>query len=158
MKTIQLLLGIGLLVVGFFNLTPSKIIDIIPKPVPPLVDPVLVISPIPAQDLIDLTKSVADLVTDLDDRVSVAIFINELAERLKLDKYDDIKLQSINDIMTEAGKIYFTTKISGKYPGFGDSITTLIILSTSEDDIYMTDANREDLSNTLGALSWNLIQ
>lgn len=155
MNKIQLWLGIALLAVGFFDLTPGKIIDIIPKP--PLVEPVIVIDT-PSQELIDLTKPVADLITSDEDKTSVAIFINELAGRLKLDKYQDIKLQSINDIMTEAGKIYYTNSIKGKYPGFGSGFTALIVGVTGDDDIYLTDTNRKDLSDVLSALSWNLLR
>lgn len=154
-KNIRSYLAIGLLIVGALDLNPSKIIDLIPIGPPALV---VEIDKELQSENIKKTKPLADLVTNKDDRISIAVFYDEFSLRVSGEKYTDIKLQTLNDIINEAGTIFFVPSIAGKYDGLGDGIVSLITEAVGDDDIHLSEENRMNLSGLFKAFAWNLSQ
>lgn len=152
-KKARLILGFVLLIIGFFDLNPSKINDFINhnivKPVP------VVVVDKPSDELIALTKPVADVILDKDDKKHFAIFINEFSNR----KYKDITLQTVNNIITAAAKDFFGDSIKGKYKSLPDDLKKLLSVQAIESaDNALTDLELKEISNRFKALAWNLAQ
>lgn len=154
MKKIRLWLGVAILSIGLFDLNPAKLVDILPTPAP--VVPVLVIDT-PTDSLRDLTKPVADIIKKSEDKVKLAIFINEGANRLATEKYKDVTVQNLNDVLVAAGREYFEAPVSAEYPEFSGAFKDLIVKTVGDDDVYLA-SKANDLSEVFKALSWNLIQ
>lgn len=154
MKKIRLWLGVAILSIGLFDLNPIKLADVLPRPIP---DVSVLIIDTPTDSLRVLTKPVADIIKKSEDKVKLAIFINEGANRLATEKYKDVTVQNFNDILVAAGKEYFEAPVSAEYPEFSGAFKGLIVKTIGDDDVYLS-TKASDLSQVFKALSWNLIQ
>lgn len=152
-KENRLVLGFILFIVGFFDINPSKVIDFInSKVVKPT--PVIVIDK-PSDSLIALTKPVADVILDKQDKKHFAVFFNEFSSR----KYENVTMQNINDILTIAVKEYFGDTVKGKYTTLADNLVKLLsVQAVQSADSKLTNTELKEISDRLKALAWNLTQ
>lgn len=142
---------IVLLIVGFFDLNPTKIMNIINHA------PSLVIEE-PTQELKDATSDFAKIIKDKNDKLEVAVLANEFSKRLLEDKYDKVKFQTLNDVYVEASKLFYTDTMSKKYPDFTEYMESFLTEAIgSDEDIVLTNEHRTNLKIYLSALAWNLI-
>lgn len=118
--------------------------------------PVVSIEPPPEKALIELTLPVAKLITDKEDRATLAVFNKEFADRLP--KYVDINTQQLQDIYVASGAEIFGKALSTKYEKLGSSITSLFSGVIGQDEHSLSKDEANSLSNIFKALSWNLTQ
>lgn len=153
MKTIKnivalLLIGAGL---GVAVLKNGIVINIDPK-----IDEVKQIEiQKPSNDVIDIVKPTSDLVSKTDDKIKIAIFNKEFAERIQ--KYNT-DIQQVNDLYVCAGEMYFKNELVGKYPKLSSSITSLIKGVVGEENHILSTQEKKDLSEIFMGLAWSLLQ
>jgi hypothetical protein len=153
-KRARAIAGLLLVAVALFNITPEKIASYI-RIWP--VNPVVVVDK-PSEELIKMTKPIADMVTEKSDREMIAVYYNELGSR----KYSSITMQNVNDIMNISGKEYYNGALrnsdgTSQYPGLADAIKTLV--DVQEVDSQDTTLNADQLaefSRRCKALAWNM--
>jgi hypothetical protein len=143
-----LLIAYGIFGLGF--------IKYIPIPTVPTPEPVVILNvDKPNQEVIDAVKNVSSLVTDSTDRAKIAIFNYEFATKVK--GYNT-NLQQVNDVYTLAGKTFFKEELVGKYSGLSDAITKLISDLVSDDNHFLSQAEKDKISEYFMGLTWSLLQ
>lgn len=153
MNTKNILAGVVLLI-AIFNITPDKVVDYVKKAniVVPSVPAVVIDKPDDA--FITKTKPVADLVTNKSDREMMAVFCEEFSNR----KYTDVTMQNMNDILTEAGKVFFKGTLKGKYAGLETELVKLVnVQEIDSADNKLYPEQLKEISNNYKALAWNLV-
>jgi hypothetical protein len=147
-KTLKNILGLFLVVVSLSVLT-YKNIDVRPKELAEID-----ISR-PSTEVVEIVSPVAISVTDINDRIRMAIFNKEFATRLVSYETDT---QKLNDVYTIAAEGYFQPPIKGKYNNLGGSIQKLISDITGEDNHVLSQEEKALLSERFMGLAWTLIQ
>ena len=144
------LLGVGLIIVGLFY---NKISDfiVIPEPEP---DVTIIEIDKPSQEIINVTKPVADLIMDKEDRLKLCIFNKIFAERVV--GYFDIKAQQTNDLYVQAATNYFGTTLRGKYDGYANGLTGLFKEVIGTQAHTLSDEEKSELSETFIGFAWCL--
>ncbi len=141
----RLVLGILVILAAIFlPAIQERIPDITPKP-----DDNNVI--IPSEEILEKVSSIADKVTDDKDRVDMFAFNKVFSERLRSYSVD---AQQINDIYTEAGKIFFKGRLKGKYEGLSDSLVGLMSGVIGIENHTITKEEKEKLASHFDGLSW----
>lgn len=111
------IIGICLILIGFFWDSIKNSIPNIPAPNIPILN-----IPRPDLDTLENVSSIANLVTDKDDGLRLAIFNMVFSERVK----DwNCNSQQINDIYVLAAQNEFGTSLAGKYDGYAEGIEEL---------------------------------
>tara|TARA_R110000796_G_scaffold95438_2_gene200630 strand:+ start:605 stop:1063 length:459 start_codon:yes stop_codon:yes gene_type:complete len=147
-NSVRTVLGLALVVVGlFWNEIQERIPDFTPLP-----KPKIVINE-PSEEIKEKISSVADLVTDTNDRTRLAVFNEVFSDRCIGYKSDN---QQINDIYTLAGKDVFGESLKGKYTGYGESITKFMKDTLGLEMHEVTEQEKENLSKLFSGLAWGL--
>ena len=106
---LRTIIGLAVIIIGLFWVQiQERIPDIVPDNTPSVV----ITIDEPSQEIKEKVSSIADLVTDEKDRLNLCIFNKVFAERVG--SYD-ADAQQINDVYTEAAKIFFGETLKGKY-------------------------------------------
>ncbi len=147
---IRTILGICLILVGFFW---DSIINNVPNiPVPIPSSPTLDI-PKPNTITLERVSSIADLVTDKDDRLRLAIFNMVFSERVKEWTCNS---QQLNDTYVLAAKKEFGSSLQGKYEGYAEEVTELFKDSLGTKNSTVDEKQKQSLSNDFIALAYSL--
>ena len=144
------IIGLAVILVGLFWV---QIQEGIPDIVPDNVTPVVIDVDEPTQEIKDKVSSIADLITDEKDRINLCIFNKIFAERVK--NYD-ADAQQINDVYTEAAKMFFGETLKGKYAGYGDGIKKLMSDILGNENHVLTQDEKNQLSAVFYGLAWHL--
>jgi hypothetical protein len=143
------ILGIVVILVGLFlPMIQERIPDITPSPQPD--DNPLSISK-PREEILEKVSSLADLVTDKEDRLRLCVFNKVFAERVKDYAAD---AQQINDVYAEAAKIFFGEALKGKYEGYGTGLVVLMKDSLGSENHTVTKEEKDKLSSSFSGLAW----
>ena len=148
---VRTILGLAVILLGLFWV---QIQEGIPDIVTPD-DSVVVVIDInePSQEIKEKVSSIAELITDEKDRLNLCIFNKVFSERVK--NYD-ADAQQINDVYTEAAKMFFGETLKGKYEGYGSGITKLMSGVLGEENHKLTDQEKKQLSEIFSGLAWCL--
>ena len=150
MSILKNIVAIILILGGLFG---GQAIDYINTPSVPEVNLLSVTKP--NQDVLSEVESVANLVTDQEDKIKVAIFNFQFAKNVI--GYES-SVQQANDIYTLAGKIFFKDELVGKYPGFGEGLISMISSVTSNDNHILSQEEKDKISEKFIGLTWVLLQ
>jgi len=153
MKDYKLLIGGGLLVVAFFG---HRYPEYLEKLRQITAKNVQIIDIKPEDAILEKSKLVADLVTVNEDRINLAIFNQQFANRL--DSYYDqnISSQQLVDLYLASAKGFFKNSLSGKYERLAEETTKMFQNSVGKLDHILSKNEIESLRNDLIGLSWNL--
>ncbi|MHA2401515.1 MAG: hypothetical protein ACXADH_00870 [Candidatus Kariarchaeaceae archaeon] len=144
------ILGLVCVLLGlFWNDIKERIPDFIPEPTPQ------VVINNPGDDIVDQVKPIADLVTDEDDRVKLAIFNDIFSQRCIAWKAD---AQQYNDIYSLAGKNVFGDSMRGKHEGYGEGLNELMKSTLGVENHEVTDKEKQKLSQDFQGLAYSLSQ
>ncbi len=147
-NNIRAMLGVCLILVGFFWDSIQNNIPNIPLPTVPTLD-----IPKPDTATLENVSSIACLVTGKDDRLQLAIFNMVFSERVE----DwDCKGQQVNDIYVLAAESEFGTSLAGKYDGYADGIEGLFKESIGVKNAVVSQEQKESLSNDFSGLAYAL--
>lgn len=144
------IIGIVVILVGLFW---AQIQEGIPDIVPDDVTPVVINIDEPTEEIKNKVSSIADLVTDEKDRFNLCVFNKIFAERVKSYEAD---AQQINDVYTEAAKLFFGETLKGKYVGYGEGIQKLMSDIVGNENHVLTQDEKNQLSAVFYGLAWHL--
>ena len=113
------------------------------------------VEPKPTEDSIGLTRPVADLIKDKEDRATLAVFNYEFANRV-VSYADIINTQQLQDIYVAAGSNIYGKSISSKYDSLGSKLITLMKGVIGEEEHIISKEEADSLSDVFKGLSWNL--
>ena len=147
---LRTIIGLAVIVVGLFWVQiQERIPDIVPNNNPA----VTITIDEPSQEIKNKVSSIADLVTDKKDRLNLCIFNKVFAERVE--SYD-ADAQQINDVYTEAAKVFFGETLRGKYEGYGSGVTKLMSDVVGDENHKLTQEEKDELGNIFNGLAWHL--
>lgn len=116
---------------------------------------VVSVEPRPTDNAVNLTKPIAALVTDKEDRATLAVFNYEFSNRLS--SYSDIiNTQQLQDIYVAAGASIYGKSISSKYQSLGTELIGLMKGVIGEEEHIISKEETDSLSDVFRGLSWNL--
>jgi hypothetical protein len=142
------IIGLALLAVGlFWPQIQERIPDFtIPsKPTLEIVEP--------SEEIKEKVSSIAELVTDKEDRMDLAVFNMIFAKRVL--NYE-AEAQDVQDIYVEAAKILFDKSLKGKYNGYGESIQDLLKDSMGDENHTLSQSEKDSLSEDFNGLAYVL--
>ena len=142
------IIGLALLAVGLFWPQIQERIPDFTIPTKPTLEIVE-----PSQEIKEKVSSIAELVTDKEDRVNLAVFNMIFAERV-LDY--DAEAQDVQDIYVLAAKILFDKSLVGKYDGYGDAIRGLLEDNMGTENHVLSQSEKESLSADFEGLAYVL--
>ncbi len=116
---------------------------------------VVSVDPAPTEASIALAKTASDLVTDKEDRATLAIFNLEFAKRVVV-YADVINTQQLQDIYVASGSSVYGKSISSKYQSLGSELVKLMKSVIGEEEHMLTSEDAKSLSDIFRALSFNL--
>lgn len=116
---------------------------------------VVSVEPRPTDNAVNLTKPVADLITDKEDKATLAVFNYEFSNRLS--SYSDIiNTQQLQDIYVAAGSSIYGKSLSSKYQSLGSELINLMKGVIGEEEHIISKDEANSLSDVFRGLSWNL--
>jgi hypothetical protein len=142
------ILGVCLILVGFFWDSIKNNIPDISIPSVPSLD-----IPKPDDNTLETVSSIANLVTDKDDRLRLAIFNMVFSERINGWECDS---QQVNDTYVAAAGNEFGISMAGKYDGYAGSIEELFKDSLGVKISSVSEEQKESLSNDFSGLAYAL--
>jgi hypothetical protein len=116
---------------------------------------VVSVDPAPTEASIALAKTASDLVTDKEDRATLAIFNLEFAKRVVV-YADVINTQQLQDIYVASASSIYGKSISSKYQSLGSELIKLMKSVIGEEEHTLTSEDAKSLSDIFRALSFNL--
>tara|TARA_Y100001973_G_C5176504_1_gene322301 strand:+ start:242 stop:694 length:453 start_codon:yes stop_codon:yes gene_type:complete len=147
---IRTIIGVIVIVIGLFWV---QIQEGIPDIVPDIKPAVELNIDEPSQEIKEKVSSIASLVTDVEDRLNLCIFNMIFSERVLEYKAD---AQQLNDVYTQAGKIFFGETLKGKYAGYGEGIQKLMSDIVGNENHELTQEEKDKLSKVFNGLAWAL--
>ena len=109
----------------------------------------------PSDDIIKSVSAFSDVITDPTDRTRIALFNYEFASRIN--NWDNINNQQINDVYTKAGNDFFRETLVDKYNSLAEMIISLMQNSVGDDLHILTDKEKDNLQEHFSALAWVLV-
>ena len=141
----RLILGIIVIVIGLFlPVIQERIPDFTPKP-----DDDKIVKP--DEKILEKVSSIAEKVTDSKDRTDLFAFNKVFSDRVTEYSAD---AQQINDIYTEAGKIFFEDRLRGKYDGLSDDMVALMVSILGSENHVVSEEEKDKLADHFYGLSW----
>ena len=147
------LIAILLITYGVFG---NSIFDVLDTPTPTPTPEVPSISITEPRDEIKvITDKIAAPVTDAEDRLEVALYFLEMSSRIE--GYDDITLQQLNDLIIHSATLVFKGRLAGKYDQFDDRLMSAIIEIAGSTEHKLTPEEKSDLSDLFSGIAWSLV-
>ena len=147
------LIAILLITYGVFG---NSIFDVLDTPTPTPTPEVPSISITEPRDEIKvITDKIAAPVTDAEDRLEVALYFLEMSSRIE--GYDDITLQQLNDLIIHSATLVFKGRLAGKYDQFDDRLMSSIIEIAGSTEHKLTPEEKSDLSDLFSGIAWSLV-
>ena len=142
------MIGLALLAVGLFWPQIQERIPDFTIPTKPTLEIVE-----PSQEIKEKVSSIAELVTDKEDRVNLAVFNMIFAERVVA---YDAEAQDVQDIYVLAAKILFDKSLVGKYDGYSKGIQGLLEDSMGTENHTLSQEEKESLAKNFSGLAYCL--
>jgi hypothetical protein len=155
-KSLLLVLGLGLILVGVFK--PTFIRSVINKP--DVIDSIVVITPPSDQALLDACSGV---ITCLKSGDSSRIADGRRLSSLYMDLSTLIDLNGDKQIIRNTEEIRQANSLSGvmlklnikdKYPGLAEAANTVIVTGIGDDTVLLDENLRAKASESFRALAW----
>lgn len=143
--------AILLITYGVFG---NSIFDMLDTPTPAPEVPSISITE-PQQSVKLVTDPIADTITDQEDQLEVALYFLELSSRIE--GYETISLQQLNDLIVHSAGIVFNGRLQGKYDGFDEGLTSAILSSTGNTEHTLSAEEKSTLSNLFSGIAWSLV-
>ena len=156
MKDYRLLIGGGLLIVGFFGHKYPEYLEKIKKFATK--NSVQIVDIKPEDAILLKTDSISKIVTDKTDRINLAIFHLQFANRLDNYYKQNITSQQLIDLYTASVKGFFKDSLVGKYDGLAEEVVKVFKDSMGELDHILSQEEMDSVKQNLNGLSWNLSQ
>lgn len=153
MKDYRLLIGGGLLLVGFFG---HKYPEYLEKIRQFATKSVQVVDIKPEDAILAKSQSVAKLVTVTEDRINLAIFNQQFANRIDNYYSQNIGGQQLMDLYLASAKGFFKDSLVGKYDGLPEETTKMFQDCVGELDHILSKEEIDNTKQVLIGLSWNL--
>lgn len=109
----------------------------------------------PTQEVIEIVKPIADLISDPTDRAKLAIFNQDFANRIIGYETDN---QKTNDVYVLAASIFFKDDLRDKYRDLDSSLVKLLESSIGSDNHVLNKDEKLDIHNKFMGLAWALTQ
>ena len=109
----------------------------------------------PSDDILKSVSAFSDVITDPSDRTRIALFNYEFASRVN--NWDNINNQQINDVYTKAGNDFFRETLVDKYDSLAEMIISLMQNTIGDDVHILTDKEKDDIQKRFSALAWVLV-
>jgi len=154
MKDYRFILGAILILIGLLGHRAPEYLQKFKSAI--FKDSIQVVDEKPADTTIEKSKKLAELVTDKEDRLNLALFNLEFSKRLQSYFEKNITSQQLIDLYTESLKNNFKDSLSGKYTGLSEEIQKLFESSIGPLDHILSKPEIESLKNDLVGLAWNL--
>lgn len=154
MNKTKLVIGLALLVVGFFyeDLPFRKSIVVNNE-----YNTYLSLEK-PSDEVLNEIKDIKNIVSGPDqvfDRELIAIFNNEMGKRIS--KYENVNTLSFENYYYDAGKMYFEGRIAKKYNGLGDKLYKIILSTLGENESVISKEEFGKLSEKMRGIAWVLL-
>lgn len=154
MNKTKLVIGLALLVVGFFyeDLPFKKSVVVNNE-----YNTYLALEK-PSDEVLNEIKDIKNIVSGPDqvfDRELIAIFNNEMGKRIS--KYENVNTLSFENYYYDAGKMYFEGRISKKYNGLGDKLYKIILSTLGENESVISKEEFGKLSEKMRGIAWVLL-
>lgn len=153
MKDYRLLIGGGLLLVGFFG---HKYPEYLEKIRQFATKNIQVVDIKPEDVILAKSQSVAKLVTVTEDRINLAIFNQQFANRVDVYYNQNISSQQLMDLYLASAKGFFKDSLVGKYDNLAEETTKMFQECVGELDHILSKEELEKVKQLLTGLSWNL--
>ena len=147
---IRTIIGVIVIVIGLFWV---QIQEGIPDIVPDVRPAVEINIDEPTPEIKEKVLSIASLVTDTKDRLNLCIFNKIFSERVRDYPAD---AQQLNDVYTEAAKIFFGETLRGKYTGYSEGIQKLMSDIVGQENHELTQEEKNKLAQVFNGLAWAL--
>lgn len=157
MKNQKIILGLVVIVIGFFWNDISKMLHAEPVTISNKYNQILKLEQ-PSSELIQDIGDVKSIVSgpdQVEDRESIAVFSNEMAKRVT--KYNNVTTLDFENYYFEAGKLMFEGKLSKKYLGLNNKMRDIVASTLGENEAIIAPEDFEKFSKKLKALSWVLL-
>lgn len=114
----------------------------------------------PSEDMKSLVAGLSDLVTGEDaqyDKIRLAQFYAQLSKVVANEPGFIETTGQFREYNSMVGQINFAGKsLKGKYNGLGKAVDDAIVDAIGKENIALSDEKRQDLSDVLAAVSWEL--
>ena len=109
----------------------------------------------PSDEISSIVKEIDDIITDRNDKLSMAIFNKVCADRIA--KWPELNQQEFNNVYVNAAKKFFGDSMKGKYEPL-DRFLVGVIMDVTGDDIHnLTPQERAAISARLSGMAWHLV-
>lgn len=150
---IKNIIAILLISYGVFG---NGIFDLLDTPTPTPEPEVPSISITEPQETIKLvTNPIASSVTEQEDQLEVALYFLELSSRIE--GYDSITLQELNDLIVHSATLVFKGRLEGKYEGFDEGLTSAIFDTAGTTEHTLSSEEKTNLSSLFSGIAWSLV-
>lgn len=147
------LFAVLLIAYGVFG---NSIFDLLDTPTPTPTPEVPSISITePREEVKVITDKIAEPVTDAEDRLEVALYFLELSSRIEA--YEDISLQQLNDLIIHSATLVFKGRLAGKYDQFDDRLMSAIIEVAGSTEHKLSPEEKSELSALFSGIAWSLV-
>jgi hypothetical protein len=143
-----LLISYGVFGNGIFDLLDS------PTPTPEPEVPSISITE-PSEAIKVVVEPVSASVDNEEDQLEIALYFLELSSRIE--SYDTITLQQVNDLIVHSATLVFKGRLEGKYEGFDEGLTSEIFNVTGNTEHMLSSKEKTELSNLFSGLAWSLV-
>ena len=110
----------------------------------------------PSDEISSIVDPIDDIITDSNDRLSMAIFNKICADRIP--NWPQLNQQDFNDVYVSAAKKFFGDSMKGKYEDL-DRFLIKVIMDVTGDDIHsLTPEERSKIIERLEGISWHLVK
>ena len=109
----------------------------------------------PSEEVSSIVGQIDDIITEDQDRLSMAIFNKVCADRIS--NWPELNQQQFNDVYVSAAKKFFGDSMKGKYEEL-DRFLVKVIMDVTGDDIHnLSPPERSDIIDRLNGISWVLV-
>ena len=110
----------------------------------------------PSDEISSIVAPIDDIITDENDRLSMAVFNKVCADRIN--KWPELNQQEFNDVYVSAAKRFFGDSMANKYEPL-DRFLVKVIMDVTGDDIHsLSSEERSKKVNRLNGIAWYLIK
>lgn len=152
----KLILGIALMIVGFFWDSISSNVNN-PVPQTTVYSKILDLQK-PDDKMYQELKDIKTIVSGPDqefDREIIAVFHNEMGKRLL--KYENITTINFENYYYDSAKVMFSGRVANKYKNLGQKIQDVVISTLGDSEAIITKEEMENLSAKMRAMAWILL-
>ena len=110
----------------------------------------------PSEEVKKVVSPIADVITDTNDRVEVALYFLELSKRIE--NYKQVSLQQLNDLVVHSASTVFDGRLHGKYDVFDEQLVVSIQDIAGNIEHKLEDGEKTSLHDLFEGIAWSLVQ